>query len=230
MKHLYLRMLFLVCFGLSLGYAQTDVGVTSITSLNLTCGLFGTGDTMTISYSNVGTTTVSNVPLGYSLTGVAPVAESSPATIAPGSSGIYKFNTPLTAPLPNTFYILKVWTALPGDNNPVNDTFTTTILTPELASLPFTEDFESFIPQSNPNNSGGLNNGWTRSSTTAQGWYVGQAATNTPNTGPSGNQTPGGSNYMFTEATGGVTGSIYRLTSPCIDLGSAFGPRLCISL
>ncbi|MEL6625538.1 MAG: T9SS type A sorting domain-containing protein [Bacteroidota bacterium] len=226
MKHLYLRMLFLVCFGLSISYAQTDVGVTSITSLNLTCSLFGSGDTMTIRYNNFGTTTVSNVPLGYSLTGLTPVAESNPASIAPGANTTYTFNTPLAAPQPNTFYVLKIWTALPGDVNAANDTFSTTILTPDLASLPFSEDFESFVPQSNPNNAGGVSNGWSRSSTTPQGWYVGQGSTNTPNTGPTDDQTPGGSNYMFTEATGGTTGSLYRLTSPCIDLGGTVGPRL----
>jgi len=95
-------------------------------------------------------------------------------------------------------------------------------------SVPYAEDFETFIGNSNAS---GLENGWetTPTNTTSQyRWnpYLG----NTPssNTGPTVDNTLGTSSgmYMYTEASNGSSGDAAELLTPCIDLTSPGGVPL----
>ena len=53
---------------------------------------------------------------------------------------------------------------------------------------------------------------------TGYAWSVRTGGTNTNQTGPNGNHTPGGSTYLYTEASQGGNGATTQLVSPCINL------------
>ncbi|MCT4622615.1 MAG: T9SS type A sorting domain-containing protein [Schleiferiaceae bacterium] len=115
-------------------------------------------------------------------------------------------------------------TATPGSFPNVVDVF------------PWTEDFENAaywvpgtgagstgtthrgdFPTTNPPN--GLN--WAVAPNPIQpgyAWSVRNAATATNQTGPNSNHTPGGSNFLYTEASQGNNNATTQLVTPCIDL------------
>ncbi|MEO0895149.1 MAG: T9SS type A sorting domain-containing protein [Bacteroidota bacterium] len=225
MKHLFTRIL--IILGLIWGtmYAQ-DAGVTSTVGLNVSCDVYGVGVPLEITYENFSATTITSIPVGYSINGGTPVNEVIATPLAGNSTANYTFTTALTLPNPNAFYQLKVWTAVTGDANAANDTFEINFLSPGLNTLPYVETFENFTPQTNNSNPGILNNGWTRSTTGVFGWHVTTNTTPTISTGPTQNHTPLGSVYMFTEASSGALGNVYKLNSPCIDLAGSLAPRL----
>ncbi|RLD67850.1 MAG: hypothetical protein DRI84_01380, partial [Bacteroidetes bacterium] len=113
-------------------------------------------------------------------------------------------------------------------NNAGSDTLLKTnyITVNTAASLPFTENFESFTVGT----PGSLGNNWTSSSVGTFPWTVDNGGTPSSNTGPSVDHTLGTSagKYLFTEASNpAAQGDIANLVSPCIDMSSAnAGARL----
>ncbi len=109
-----------------------------------------------------------------------------------------------------------------------SDTITKTnyIVVNSAASLPFTENFESFTVGT----PGALGNNWTSYSAGSFPWTVDNGGTPSANTGPSVDHTLGTSagKYLFTEASNpAAQGDIANLVSPCIDLSNAnAGARL----
>ena len=119
-------------------------------------------------------------------------------------------------------YVLTAYTDAASDGNILNDTTINGAISTPVFSLPFEEDFETFSAGS----PGTLANGWTATSSsnsplTSAGWFVEtDGTTNSGNTGPLDDNTPGGSIYMYTETSGGAQGDSFALVSPCIDLTS----------
>ncbi len=226
MKQVFTHILVVLCLIWGSVYGQ-DARVTSVTNLDLTnCSIYSQGVTLGVQYSNSSTVNIPIVPLSYSLSGGTPVAEVNTVALPGNGTDTYDFTALLSLPNPSSAYTLKIWTAVPGDLNPTNDTLTINFISPGLNNLPFTETFENFTPQSSPAAPGILNNGWTRSSTNNETWHVANNTTPSFATGPNANHTPQGSVFMFTESSGTVLGDVMKLNSPCIDLGGTNGPRL----
>lgn len=231
MKQLFTITSLILCLSVNWIWAQTDAGVTALlTTPPLQCNVFSTGIQVQIQYQNLGTTSISSTPVGYSIPGQAPVLETGVATLPPGGVANYTFMIPLVLPNPSTLYNLKIWTSQPGDNNAANDTFLITIPSPPKVNLPYTENFETFTPGDVAapfGLPGVLTNGWDRSSfTTSEGWFVSDQPTQTGGTGPDLDHTPNGNTFLFMESSGGANGTTHSLTSPCIDLAGSVVPRL----
>ncbi|MEM7655518.1 MAG: T9SS type A sorting domain-containing protein [Bacteroidota bacterium] len=112
---------------------------------------------------------------------------------------------------------LTAYSVLAADPNAINDTASVDIESIPLVSAPFLEDFETFT--SGNGSPGTLANGWTRYSD-SQGWYVDQGTTGSSDTGPTEDNTDPGENYLYTEATGGSTGTNYYLETPCLEFSA----------
>jgi hypothetical protein len=223
MKH-FSTLILLLCVWGSSGLLAQDAAVTSLFPPSMDCNVFASGVPLQFQYSNVGLTNLQpSITVGYQVGNGTPVTETAPGLNA-GGTALYTFSTLATFPLPSTLYQVKVWTQVPGDINAANDTFFISLLSPTLANLPFVETFETFL-QGAP---GFLNNGWTRASSSFQNWYVsnGTVPATEPQTGPDADHTPGGSRYVFSEATGGIPGDTMVIRTPCIDLGGSVNPRL----
>lgn len=214
-----------MCCLLGMGHlVAQDAGVTFLFSPGSNCNALGAGVPLQIQYSNLGGTNIQpNITVGYQVGNGTPVTETAPGLNA-GASAFYTFATPAVFPLPNTAYLVKVWTQVPGDLNVANDTFQLTVISPIQAALPFAETFETFSTGA----PGFLNNGWSRESSNFQNWYVGNgtAPTTEPTTGPNSDHTPGGTRFVFAEATGGSSGDTMAVITPCIDLAATNAPRL----
>ncbi|RLD68163.1 MAG: hypothetical protein DRI84_00490 [Bacteroidetes bacterium] len=138
------------------------------------------------------------------------------STTANSQHPVIKFNSS------GTYSITLIATNNAGSDTMIKTNYINVIT---AASLPFTENFESFIVGT----PGTLGNNWTSSSVGTFLWTVDNGGTPSSNTGPSVDHTLGTSvgKYLFTEATSAAQGDIANLVSPCIDLSSAnAGARL----
>ena len=105
----------------------------------------GSAEPLTVTLSNLGSTTVASFPVGYMLSGPtsASQVETFAGPLAPGATAPFTFTTPLDLGVPGS-YTLTVVTALAGDLNPQNNLLTTTIVhQPTIANFPYSEDFEA---------------------------------------------------------------------------------------
>jgi hypothetical protein len=209
---------------MSVLFAQSDAGVSFLFNPGNSCEALSSGVPLQIQYNNFGAANIQpTVSVGYQVGNGTPVIETAPGLNA-GSANLYTFTTLAVFPLPNTLYQIKVWTQVAGDPNVANDTFQLSVISPILVTLPFSETFETFS-QGAP---GFLNNGWGRVSSNFQNWYVsnGPVPFTENTTGPTNNHTPGGTRYVFSEATSGSAGDTMAIFTPCIDLGGSTAPRL----
>ncbi|MCB0856192.1 MAG: hypothetical protein KDD63_28425, partial [Bacteroidetes bacterium] len=123
---------------------------------------------------------------------------------------------------------LAISNSIVADVNTFNDTANTTIESLPLLVTPLIEDIETWTVGS----PGVVGSGWTIASTStatpaSAGWHVEQDGTaNSTGTGPLDDHTQGGTKYMFTETSSGVTGDQFDLISPCIDFGAMSQPQL----
>lgn len=123
-------------------------------------------------------------------------------------------------------YTFKGFTTLTGDLTLINDTTSRVVISQLRQVAPLIEDFESFNPPpfSGP---GTLAPGWGRFPlTNNSGWHVSSGGTPTSLTGPSGNNTAGGSVYLYYESPNSSPASEYTLISPCYDLSGMSNPKL----
>lgn len=97
-----------------------------------------------------------------------------------------------------------------------------TIENDPTVTAPWSDDFEAHATTTNSSIS---TNGWGSSpqgTTSAYRWDIdGSGSTPSSSTGPSGAYS--GSNYLYTEASSGSTGSVATLTSPPIDVSGVTG-------
>jgi len=179
-------------------------------------------------FSAVQTTTCTNGAINfYDATANAPTSwqwSATPTTIsfvngtsASSQHPVIKFNAA------GTYSITLV-----AANNSGSDTMTKTnyITVQAPATLPFSENFESFVVGT----PGTLGNNWTSSSVGTFPWTVDNGGTPSANTGPSVDHTLGttAGKYLFTEASNpAAQGDVANLVTPCIDLsGANAGARL----
>ena len=85
-------------------------------------------DTVKVSIINFGTQAFSNIPVTYQLSRAGSgiplqtVTEVCNATVQPGSSVVYTFDSLIQIPMIGQAYSIKAWTDLPAEMTPMNDT------------------------------------------------------------------------------------------------------------
>lgn len=206
----------------------TDLSLTQILGPN-GASCFGSMETITVEIQNTGTNALdfaaNNTPIGVDVTGAATANYSitlSTGTLAADSTMMVTVTTMADFSAAGV-YSLTGHATYPGDPGPGNDTATSSLTGLPVLTAPVTEDFETGIAGS----PGTLPNGWVLNSQDAHQWFVEvDGTTNSGSTGPLDDHTPGGTTYIYTEASSGSTGSVTEVTSPCIDLTALVSPRM----
>jgi len=185
------------------------------------CGM--TLDTIKMSIVNVGLAAQSSYSATYSLDGGATwiTPENITTTINSGDTLNYTFTTLADFSTPGTYDIMAA-VILTGDGDNSNDTTLVNSLTifPTISNLSYTENFDA-----NPDGAfGNLANGWVAipdapSTYGVTGWRTETTTTASGSTGPSGPSSGTGA-YAYLETSGGATGDMATLTSPCLDFSA----------
>lgn len=190
--------------------------------------------TVTMEVSNQGVLDQTAVPVAYRLNNDPVVNGTVPGTLSAGSSTTYSFPTPLLLPGAGP-HVLKVWSALPGDAVPTNDTLVVDLILQPAAILPLMNDFEADGACAVTSNCGTticpLTGGWTNATNGVEDdidWRVDAGGTPSSGTGPSQDLVPGTANgkYIYLEASNGCTNREAWLLSPCLPLASTVQPTL----
>jgi hypothetical protein len=113
--------------------APKDVGVTSISSPSVSCGL-GTSVPISITIRNFGSNPLTNIPVGYQINQNPVVTALIPGPLAPQTNLNYTFTQTADLSLSQP-YEIKTFTALADDSVITNDQFTS-LLTRFTAPLP----------------------------------------------------------------------------------------------
>ncbi|MBC8047097.1 MAG: hypothetical protein H7Y00_09905, partial [Fimbriimonadaceae bacterium] len=107
--------------------APVDVGVTDLLSPESGCGL-GTDEEITIEITNFGPTSVTDIPVNYTIDGGGLVSETYVGTIESGASDTYTFVDGGDFSVADD-HLVEVWTSFSGDGDAANDLYTATITT-----------------------------------------------------------------------------------------------------
>ena len=121
-------------------YPATANDLVALTAFSGTqCGLsYGLAELV---FRNNGINAATNFPIKYSVNGGAPVVETYTATVNPGDTVSYVFNTPIAA-TPNTSYYITAYADIASDGYPADDTAKTNFAgTPY--SITYTTSFEA---------------------------------------------------------------------------------------
>jgi hypothetical protein len=126
-------------FSISLPVFSIDAAVQSIDQ-PMTSTVNGSQVTVQATIKNMGTTTLTSLPLGYRVDNQPVVNETWTGTLPTDSTTSFTFSTPYTSP--NVPYSLCVFTKLAGDQNPLNDTMCSLLNT---TLPPFDAGIESIL-------------------------------------------------------------------------------------
>ncbi|CAN5143851.1 hypothetical protein BH23BAC2_BH23BAC2_05680 [soil metagenome] len=105
---------------------NNDVGITAI--IDPISSTLSTAEVITVTIRNFGTNAQSNIPVSYQVDGGPVITEIFTGTIAAVSTVNFTFQTPANFGVVGQTYVLNVTTALPGDEDPLNDEFTANII------------------------------------------------------------------------------------------------------
>ncbi|MDQ3192302.1 MAG: S8 family serine peptidase [Bacteroidota bacterium] len=184
---------------------------------------------LSVNLKNIGLSSISNIPLNYSINGGSTVSEIFNGTIPSGDSITYIFSA--TADFSSTgSYSISAWTAHVSDDNNYNDTSSTSVQLSSgtTVSIPWFEDFENFTLCSTSNTceaiSCNLSNGWVNHVNNLHDnidWRTNKANTPSTGTGPTVDNTLQTSEgkYLYMEATD-CFNKMGMVETPCINIGS----------
>lgn len=99
--------------------SPNDLALTSISNLNLICGL-PSSLALQVRVLNNGTQSQASIPVSYSINGGTPVTETFSQTLESGQSASFTFST-VAQFLTSGTYQISAWTSLPADQNLQND-------------------------------------------------------------------------------------------------------------
>ena len=183
--------------------------------------------TITIDVENIGMSPITNIPVNYSINNGPVVTETIMTTLNSFAATTYTFTVPYDFSVIGV-YDVKVWTDYLADGNQYNDTITQVVdvISGVLQTLPYSEDFETFINCATANDCEqtqcGLSNGWINLTNLEEDeidWRTSEGSTPSTDTGPDVDHDPGTAtgNYLYLEASA----CFQRLAvgiSPCFDL------------
>jgi hypothetical protein len=171
------------------------------------CG-YSSSESISITGINDGTAAITSLPVRYSINGGPAVNEVYAVTIAPGATFNYTFTTSANLSAAGV-YLVDVWTALPGDAIPTNDSLTgTTTNHVRVGTFPYTEDFEA----------------------NAGGWFVTGVLPSWAWGTPAKNTITGAASGIKAWVTGGLGTGDYAdnennyVEGPCLDFSATSGP------
>lgn len=185
-----------------------NVGVTALTAPLNGCQL-GATETVSVTLTNFGSHSVSNVPVCFRFNGGAAVCEVAPGPIAPGGTYTHTFATTvnMSTPANYPFILYTNWSA---DYNRRNDTLSTSAQSfPIISTFPYKQTFEAG------------QGGWVSGGTTTNDWVLGTPAKSIIIGAASGSKA---------WVNGGVGLTTYEdncntwVESPCFDLTSLTNP------
>ncbi|MEO0473083.1 MAG: GEVED domain-containing protein, partial [Bacteroidota bacterium] len=200
-------------FGQDDGFAFDNVEIREAATENLAmlnldapvsgCGLTANTD-IVVEYAHLGFTAVNTVDFSYSINNGPAVTENQSLVVAPGDTNLYTFSTQADLSAPGT-YSITIWLNTPGDTDNGNDTLANIIVEniPAITAYPYVQNFDSWTVT--PGFAPGapviaLPDGWENSqSDDPQDWAIRSGPTGSTNTGPFGDHTTGGGNYVFVE-------------------------------
>jgi len=193
-----------------------------------------TATPVTINLFNAGVNAITTIPVYYRVNGGPIVSETYTGTIAPSGTVAYTFSTPANISTIGN-YNMKAWAKYVTDMNVTNDSAfaNVSVITGTTATLPLTENFESFGLCSSANVCStvcGLGNGFINESNTTDqhDWRVFEGSTPSANTGPDFDYNPGTAtgNYAYLEASTPCVNLTANMLSPCVDLSTITNPML----
>lgn len=117
-----------------------DAGVTAVL-LPANQAPSGTSLNVQVQLRNFGTTTLTSIPVAYTVNGGAPVVQTWTGSLAPYAFTTFSFTTPYNAPT-NT-YSLCAYTILPSDGDLSNDTTCKSLVGVATIVPPYFDNFES---------------------------------------------------------------------------------------
>jgi hypothetical protein len=190
---------------------------------------------VTVRIENIGTTTLSNIPVNYAIDAAATVTETFTGTLSPGADTVYTFTATEDLSAAGN-YDIESWTSMAGDGNPYNDSivFVATSAVGTVVTLPYSQDFETFSFCGTDNDCGDTDcsagGGWKNEVNNVMDdidFRTDNNGTASGSTGPDVDHNPGNTvgRYMYTEASGGCTFREALLLTPCIDLTNNIAPQ-----
>ena len=189
-----------------------DIAANAVTRPLVGCGL-GSAETIAVELENKGTDTLTNIPLYYSVNGVAITSpETFAGPILPGAKAVYAFTTTANLAAIVT-YNIQAYAAIPGDFDITNDTATISLTNIAPFTNPYTENFDALTSLATDFSSirwNGVSNGTFR-------WQASTAGTSSTATGPTAPNGGTGA-YIYSEASSGTAGDTIYLESSCIDI------------
>ena len=171
-----------------------------------------------ILFRNLSIDTLFSVPVGYQVDNNPPVYETRNDTALPGHEYFYTFSTYSDLSMPNTTYMIKMFTSLPGDGNVLNDTlyFPVTNNT-TITTFPYLQDFES--------NSLGWTTAWIVPKETETSWQWGTPAK------PVINEAASGTKCWVTDTIGSNFPNEHSyVIGPCFDFSSITLPVIDLDI
>ena len=198
-----------------------DVGISSLLNATpINCQPVATQSVAAI-VENFSSSSSAITPVAYQLNNGAIVRDTLRSVLAPLSTTIFNFATPIT--LISGINELKVWTELTGDPVNTNDTITQVLqLNTVQTTFPVSENFDAFTVGT----PGVFINGWENETILdTHDWYANSGTTPTAGTGPTADHTSGNGNYLYMNASG-FSGTSARVLSRCYDLTNANAPEL----
>jgi len=203
-------------------FPPNDVGVTAITAPEDGCFLSAT-ETVTVDVYNYGAVDADTVELSLWVDGAFVATETwmPNPMIAPFSTGSYTFTSTANLALAGT-HDVQVSASFPGtDASSTNDTLLTQVTKTVVSTYPYVENFDAWAtcnPSCANNTCAFGSPGWTNvMNTDDDDWDVRTGTTTSANTGPSGDNTTGTGNYLYTE-TSGCNGNEVIAETPCFNL------------
>lgn len=189
-----------------------------------------------INLYNAGINSISGVPVYYRINGGPIISETYTGSIASLANAAYTFTTTANISTIGN-YNIKAWAKYTSDPNVTNDTSSSNVIViaGTTATLPLTENFESFGLCGTTNNCGAticnLGNGFINENSTTSDqhdWRVSEGSTPSGSTGPDFDYNPGTTvgNYVYLESSVPCTSLTANMLSPCVNLATLTSPVL----
>jgi hypothetical protein len=193
-----------------------DLRTTELVAPLSGCGL-GAAEPVVARFENNGSAPQSGFPVAFAVDGGAPSVETFAGTLLPGESSLYTFtaSADLSGPGPHE---VQVWTDLPADGFPDNDTISATVATIPGIVAPYLETFDAST-FSTPT-------GWINdpSDGTFADWFFQDGAVFIAGTGPDADHTSGFGFYAYVDDF--TDEEQINLLTPCVDVSGLVSPFL----
>ena len=93
-----------------------------------------------------------------------------------------------------------------------------------ISNYNYAETFATFTPGNGTSTPGTLNNNWQNSTTSTHSWFV-ATSTQSANTGPSADHSPGDANFLYVESSGSFNNQTAIINTPCYNFSGLSAPK-----